>query len=163
MLPCSICSLKFKTTDKLEEHEWQHLQSANANAHRIEEEKIPHKSERTKSSLEKKKTTGTEVDHSYANTSIINPGYATRSKVDMTAESKKTEVKGTVEKEIGLITEVGGTQEVNKKELPIPVKKEKKKPKNEQHPEMELSNLPKCQKKAKETTCEEQDITEVSE
>ena len=49
----------------------------------------------------------------------------------MTAEVKKTEVEGTVEKEIGLITDSGGTQEVNKKELPIPVKKEKKKPKNE--------------------------------
>ena len=143
------------TTDELEEHEWQHLLSVNANAHRSEEKQnFPHKSERIQSSVERKRNIGTEVDHSYSKESIRKAGYATRSKVDLTVEVKKTELEGYVEKEISVIKVVGDNEEGKKNQVPNPVKKEKKKAKTEKITEKELSEIPKDRKNAKETTSE---------
>ena len=117
-LPCSTCSLKFMTTDELEDHEWQHLLSANANAHRSEEKQnIPCKSERIQSSVERKKNIGTGVDHSYSKKPIMKPGYAMRSKVDLIVEVKKTEWEGYFEKVIGMIMVVGNNEEGKKNQV----------------------------------------------
>ena len=163
-LPCSTCSLKFTTTDELEEHEWQHLLSANANAHRSEEKQnIPHKLERIQSSVKRKKNIGTEVDHSYSKESIRKAGYATRSKVNLTVEVKKTELEGYVEKEIGMIMVGGDNEEGKKNQVPNPVTRKRRKLKLKKITEKELSEIPKGRKHAKETTSEEKYVTEVSQ